>query len=183
MSWRHREWCPNTALTQLCLEFAINSHRVGRRRRLRQAHTEYWARARAQGPRASSEAGIRRYVSHKSQCSRPERVLLSAAATQSSQALAVLALALLAAAARRGPRLTRRMSFNRDAKRDPRRARAARPGKTHERLRGRRCGATVDVPRYRTVASVDDASQKKILLSVNCRETTPRPPPRRPLSF
>ena len=86
--------------------------------------------------------------------------------TESSQALAVLALALLAAAARRGTRLTRRMSFNRDA-----------ISETHDvpalLVPAKRTSAyvkalrrhLVDVPRYRTVASVDDSSKKKILLS------------------
>jgi len=87
--------------------------------------------------------------------------------TESSQALAVLALALLAAAARRGTRLTRRMaSFDRDA-----------ISETHDvpalLVPAKRTSAyvkalrrhLVDVPRYRTVASVDDSSKKKILLS------------------
>ena len=86
--------------------------------------------------------------------------------TESSRALAVLALALLAAAARRGTRLTRRMSFNRDA-----------ISETHDvpalLVPAKRTSAyvkalrrhLVDVPRYRTVASVDDSSKKKILLS------------------
>jgi len=95
------------------------------------------------------------------------RSLQACSHTESSQALAVLALALLAAAARRGTRLTRRMaSFDRDA-----------ISETHEvpalLVPAKRTSAyvkalrrhLVDVPRYRTVASVDDASQKKILLS------------------
>ena len=87
--------------------------------------------------------------------------------TESSRALAVLALALLAAAARRGTRLTRRMaSFDRDA-----------ISETHDvpalLVPAKRTSAyvkalrrhLVDVPRYRTVASVDDSSKKKVLLS------------------
>ena len=42
----------------------------------------------------------------------------------------------------------------------------------------------VDVPRYRTVASVDDSSKKKILLSRQLPRDDPVPlSPRRPLDF